>query len=488
MSDRSLGTYGWDTAFAVRIEDANRLLKRPTLQPKRFRSMADAQAGSPPPVAEWSFTSWALMEANGSEIVIATQFADGGLQYGGATVDLAGLGCLITCEMVLKPVGAAGKDPSRAHKLDPARPLSREWAAVDIQDDEGRLSFSDLANLRGCLDSWFRTEQALAEFEAHFAGLVINTAEAKDNLAWLTPRAVGFAGAIMADDSRAIGILARTDDSDVTGCSYQLSPYAIPDGAQASFVISAETFLRHMLMPALPHVFGGAADDYSIYDGNKIWNVRSLKLSFRTGDGHSFTGTIAPKKLDIALSGPELVLRIHDLAIPIDWGPFKKVQTFHFVMEHRLGLSLISPDGDSRHKVLSLTEAKEPQPKLSSEDSLGLEIAKSAVEFVALVGAAVASHFAGRGAAAKGFSKIASRFLAGLVFVVIEAAGSAVAHLPNIMADIERGSLEKLPDFSAFLNRSLRHICWPNATDYELTSAAFCDGVQIGVRLSTKTG
>lgn len=482
MSDRSLGTYGWDTAFAVRIEDANRLLTRPTSQPRQFRSVAEAQPGSPSPVAEWSFTPWALAEASGSQVVIATQLADGRLHYGGVTVDLAGLGCLITCEMVFKPVGSA------EHELDANGEPSREWAALDIQDNEGRLSFSDLANLRRCLDSWFRTKEARTEFKEHFSGLVINTVEAKHGLAWLTPRAVGFAGAIMSDNSRAIGILARTDGGDVTGCSYQLSPYAIPDGAQAGFVISAETFLRHMLMPALPHAFGGAADDYAIYDGNKIWNVQPLKLSFRTGDGKSFTGTIAPKKLDIALSGPELVLRIHDLAIPIDWGPFKKVQTFHFVMEHRLGLTLISPDADPEHKVLSLTETEEPQPKLSTEDSLGLDIAKAAVEFVALVGAAVASHFAGRGAAAKGFSKIASRFLAGIVFVVIEAAGYAVAHLPNIMADIDRGSLEKLPDFSAFLNRSLRHICWPNATDYELTSAAFCDGVQIGVRLSTKAG
>jgi hypothetical protein len=488
MSGRSLSTHGWDTVFAVRIEDANRLLRRQPAQPKRFRLEVDAKVGAPTAAAEWLFAPWAIEEASGSQVVITTQFAGGRLLHGEDTVDLAGLGCTITCEMVLKPVAAAGKGETRPHRLDPAGPPSEGWAAIDIQDDEGRLSFSHLDALIKCLGAWFQTEEALAEFEAHFAGLVINTAEAKDKLTWLAPRAVGFAGAIMADGSPAIGILARTAGGDIIGCSYQLSSYAIPDGAQAGFIISAETFLRNVLRPALPHAFAGTEDDYAVYDGNKIRNVRPVELQLKTGDGHRFYGTIAPGKLDIALFGPELVLRIHDLAIPIDWGPFKKVQTFHFVMEHRFGLTLMSPDGTPGHKVLSLTETKAPQPKLSNEDSIGLDIAKTAVEFVALVGAAVASHFTGRGAASKGLSKIASKVLAGIVFVAIEGAGYALTRLPDIMADIERGSLRKLPDFSAFLDRNLRHICWPNATDYELTSAAFCDSVQFGVRLSTKTG
>lgn len=482
MTDRSLDTYGWNTAFVLRVKDANRLLAKPASPPKRYRSVADAQT------AEWSFTPWMLAEASGSQVAIATQFAEGRLQYGGKTVDLAGLACTITCEMALKPVTRGRGDPSGTHKLDPAQTVARTWAEIDIRDDEGRLSFTDLTALLACLESWFRTAEALAEFDEHFAGLAVYTASAKDNPAWIVPRAVGFAGAIMVDGSPAIGILARTDDLNIVGCSYQLSPYAIPDGAQASFVISTETFLKHMLKPALPHTFGGAPGDYKIYDGNKIRNAAALELTFTTTDGRRFTGVIAPGKLDIVLSGPELVLTIHDLAIPVDLGPKKKVETIHIVAVHRLRLTLTSPDGKPAHKVLSLEHAGNPVVNLSTEESTGLVIAKIGVELATLIVASVAGYFAGRGLAARGISGIASKLLSGLLFIIIQAIGAGVGKVPDLLREIELNSLRDVPAFSAFLYLSLRHQLWPNPLEYEVTSAAFRDGVQIGVQLSTRTG
>jgi hypothetical protein len=152
-------------------------------------------------------------------------------------------------------------------------------------------------------------------------------------------------------------------------------------------------------------------------------------------------------------------------------------------MDHRLGLTLISPDDDPGHKVLALTERGKPSVNTSTEESMGLVIARLGIETVSVIGGAVAAHFTGRGAASKGLSKIASRILGGIVFFAIQAVGKAVTHVPDIIANIERGSLRNLPDFSSFLNLSLEHVRWPNATDYELTSAAFRDGLQIGVRL-----
>lgn len=486
MPDTAPDTYGWNTAFALRMEDANRLLARPATQTKRYR--ANASKGSPAPAAQWTFRPWRLAEASGSEVVIATQLAEGQLQNGGKTFDLEGLDCTITCEMVLKPVNRPGDDAKDAHTPQPVPGASRAWAQVEIDNEAGRLEFGDLVALQECLDLWFRTAEALAEFEAHFGGLVISTAEAKDDLAWTMPRAVGFAGAVLPDDSHAFGILARTDDRSIIGCSYQLSPFAIPDGAQAGFVISAETFLRHMLMPALPHVFGGRPGDYRIHDGTKVSNVAALHLSFTADNGRSFTGVIGPKQLDIALSGAELVLRIHNLAIPVDLGPFKKVETIHIEVTHRLGLTLKSPDDDPGHKVLSLVQTANPLVNLSTEESTALVVTKIGVDVVALILGAVASYFLGRGLAARGVSALASRLLAGLLFAIIQAIGFGITKLPDLTRAIELNALREIPAFSAFLIFGLRQVRWPTPTEYEVTSVAFRGGVQIGVRLVTKTG
>jgi Clostridium P-47 protein len=480
QAPRSIDTFGWDTAFALKVSDVNRLLRSGAPTPESFKFTHRAVGG------EWSFAPWNVSEASGSQICLALRFAGASLRRKGRTLPLADAVCAVTCEMVLKPLNRSG---GRTTNVPTPRPrASTKWALVEVVDDQDALLLPERADLQKFLDEWFRTPEALGEFERQFAGIRIDTVIADDDLAWLSPRAIGFAGAVSPDGDPLFGILARTLRDDVTGCPYQLSPYAIPEGAHAGLAISAETFLSQLMLPALGHVFMPGSDDpaghFSIHDRNKLRNTTRLDVPFTTKDGAKYTGSIAPNQFDVALTGDVLTITIHDMTVPVDLGPIRDVATMHLRVEYRLGLRLAAPKDDPRHTVLTLFERAPPTVTDSTQKKLGLQIAEISIEIAGAILAAVAAYFAQRVLGNRGVKPFVTKLVAALTMVIVGIIGDRIAHIPDgIIADFEAGALKKLPDFSRFVAVALGNIRWPKDVRYRAVSAEFCDCALIGIAL-----
>ncbi len=485
QSTRSIDTFGWDTAFALKVSDVNRLLRSGAPTPKSFAFGHHGVDG------EWSFAPWTVSEASGSQICLELRFAAATLRRKDRTLPLTGVICAVTCEMVLKPVDRPVEGRT-TNIPTPRRGAGAKWAQVEVVDDQKTLALPERADLQAFLDAWFRTPEALDEFERQFAGIRISTFVARDGLAWLKPRAIGLAGATSPDGDPLFGVLARTLRDDVTGCPYQLSPYAIPRGADAGLAISAKTFLSQLMLPALGRVFDPDAKDpaahFSIHERNKVLNKVHLRVPFTTKDGHKYTGTIAPQQFELALAGSELAIAIHDMAVPVDLGPIRGVASIHLTVEHRLGLCLIAPENNPRHAVLSLFERAPATVTQSVQKTVGLVVAEISAEIVTAILAAVAAYFTQRALAASNVKPFVARLVAALVLVIVGALGKGIAHIPDIIAYFESGSLEKLPDFSRLVDVALQEIRWPADVTYRAVSAEFCDCALIGVRLEERRG
>ena len=326
MTARSIDTFGWDTAFALKVSDVNRLLLSGARDRREFTFPQTAVQG------QWSFAPWTVRDASGSQICLELRFAEAAVKRKDRTLPLAEVTCEVTCEMVLKPLNRSGD--GRTTNVPTLRPrTSTKWALVEVVDDKKVLSLPERADLQKSLDEWFRTPEALGEFERQFAGIRIDTVIADDDLAWMKPRAIGFAGAVSPDGDRLFGVLAKTLHDDVTGCPYQLSPYGIPEGAHAGLAISAETFLSQLMLPALGHVFVPGSDDpaehFSIHDRNKLRNTTRLDVPSRRRTAPSIRAPLRRISSTSLSRATSVTITIHDMTVPVDLGPIRDVATMH---------------------------------------------------------------------------------------------------------------------------------------------------------------
>jgi hypothetical protein len=474
MAEGGVDTYNWDTVLALRLPDVNRLLARDAATFPCYQ--LSHTAGGVTTTLGWSFAGWTLADVDGTDIQVTTTFGE--LQVDGQPFDVTGLTLTVACRLLIKPALDGHVDPAGKH------PLRCADAQVQLDDQAAARPSSQsdrLSDVEDGLEAWFKGPEGLACLNAHFDGLTIR---ASGRGSFLTPKERRYAGAMLADDTVAFGTLAKTLKSDVTGCPLQLSPYAIPAPAKAGFLISAEVFLANMLRPALPGVFGGdpahPERTYSVYDGNKLRNEVELRMSFATEDGKHFTGIIDPKHLVVTLTGSQLDLSIRNIAVPVNF-ILKGVETIYIDIAHSLGLGLIESDSAPAHKVLSFVEKAPPVVTKRTEPGLVVTLVQPALALAGTIAAIFAARVGAGWAAGKAWSWLTQRLIAVLCASLVEAATFALASIPDIIAHLDRGSLEHLPDFTTVLDQGLRDMQWARDVRFVPVSATFNDHVQIGL-------
>jgi hypothetical protein len=133
------------------------------------------------------------------------------------------------------------------------------------------------AALEEILSEWF-TEN-LAEFNHVFAGISLApTLAASAQYAWISPTGTGYA---VVDEGTAassiFGVLSTALHNDIPA-NHQVSPNAIPDGADAGFVIAGPDFLRQMMLAGARQIFDGAPESAFLItpDGLSITNTQTV--------------------------------------------------------------------------------------------------------------------------------------------------------------------------------------------------------------------
>ena len=161
-----------------------------------------------------------------------------------------------------------------------------EPAVAVIQIVNDPASGIAAAVLPDLLSTWFNTN--IGEFNHVFAILDLSPVVAKQtNYTWMLPTSTSYAVTDQGTmDSSVFGVLTMVQNN-APGQNHQVSPYAIPSGGDAGFLISGPNFMKYMLLGGAQIIFNNApASNFTITnDGLTITNnARILFGKFHMSD------------------------------------------------------------------------------------------------------------------------------------------------------------------------------------------------------------
>lgn len=484
-------TYGWDTVFAITILAASEALMKRASSPTYTATIPVSDATA---TLTWNLTQWEIIDVpDGGSMTIRMKFGPGSTLVAPLTPPGSGLGTyrLDTAEFDCEVTFLAYFTEATAgvHLLKARTANAGAWASVKLKTPAG-FGFNTSIMLT-LLTDWFNNApEAVLLFDEEFLSLDMN--EAVDNeLVWLKPKHMGFAGGTMADGvTKAIGLLAMTERQDPAkqrspaGARLALSPYLIPAGATAAFQMSRELVMANMFLPTTAATFGhdekNADGTFQLSaDGSQIRNVKATSFTEEI-DGATRNVSIDTGNLTVTLDGDQLNMAIRPLTVETHILGLLVDAT----IDERLEMTLIERDADSKTFMLM---NRDPQTPAMSHRYNGTATITLGVigAVIAVVGAALAVVGV-KGALANklGLSAFAAKYTARAVGFAAALAGVLISLITTIITSAEPDDVKKLPSIDNLLNTALARIKWPSSTRIKFVaeSGSFANGIRIVVR------
>lgn len=374
-----IDTFGWHTVAAVSYSEINRAIAASGSAPQSFSATsADGTVSA----SNVGFGAWTIaLGGSGGDISMEIAVAGGSIT---GPFGESGANATLPLTATTFPLVVKAQYVSRGSSSVVDLMLDHQAVIVGAYSGNAPTA-SALANaaLRGLLQQWLSAN--LRDFAMVFASVDLDAKYVNAGLSWLQPSFRGYAvseppvGATM--DNCVFAVLCLIDgELPPSNISYAVSPYAIPNGNKAAFLLSGEKFLEHMMLGALPVMFdnvpaGGSNDYFKIADsGAQITNTKAVSFkSLKLENGNTVSPTVDPLNFTIELDGNDLIMSVADMSFGYSSGV-----TAHL---NYVCHSTVSLDSE---KKLSLTVETQSGGG-SMEVSKGLEIAEFVTGGIALL-------------------------------------------------------------------------------------------------------
>ena len=533
-------TNDWDTVFALKIKDVNRIILKNKPALGHFTQTSKGAAGSFKIDGELGGFQIVApsgdVATGGTSLPVTVPILSGTFSatpLGGELVNFKLDGGALQVELKLN----GGKVMMESGLLTP------NPEDVTLQDVTG-LPFTDvtaISQLKALFVEYFKATSKL--FATEFAKIQLSSGtpapvDAKTDLTWLEPTTVAYATYLpVGDFSNAVfGILAMTENRLPPSGTAVLNSGLIPVGADCGFVISKKRFLSKFILPALPALFDGASvGDFSINDeGKAIYNVKALNFSpmnvTKAGGEATATPDIDAKNFTIAMEGAALDMHLVDFHYT--WSPgvdvyvdYKESSSLQLSNE-QLSLKRLSSTTKSRSEISTaleggliaagivvqilctgagvaigiaveeageavVTTAVEEGTELASMQvvTLGAEgtdaAAQGAEQAEVTVAAAEVSNtntvIKSAGFLARNRFKILGGVLGGFTGIVV---GGLVGSLSFILGKVAEGNSGSIPALDAFALKAMESVKWPYVKSIALTSVTLNNSLQLGGKVT----
>ncbi len=258
-------TFGWDTAFAIPVQNTNAAIVRAGSSPPGFSGTGTDPLSGATYTVSGTFGPWQVaLGGSGALINFAIPISTLTLKTSVRQVSFTGGEVGIQIRLHYLPQAAAA-GPAQGTLHD----LKVKGTTADKIDDPVAtilaLQFPDpkfnaiSGAITPVLAEWFNDH--LVDFDHVFATVNLNRTADKGQFAWLLPTATSYAFISPATNptpaNSYLGILNMTQGRSATGLNQELSPNIVPAGSIAGFLISSERLLSDLLLPNLPTVFPG---------------------------------------------------------------------------------------------------------------------------------------------------------------------------------------------------------------------------------------
>jgi Clostridium P-47 protein len=448
-------TYGWDTVFAIHIDDVNSELRKPGVCPAAFCSTQDGIDIS------GMFGPWQVCLGGGAEnIHFAVPILTGQLTFQGNTASMNGATATIELKLQYVPqqTTSSGGPNNLVVKTTPDTPEGPVVSVLDLSfsgPDPGTMAKSLMI---GGLTDWFNANLQL--FTHIFASVDLNDQLDQGQYQWLAPTYTGYAyvdGATTQD--AMLGVLSMTQSHSAANLVAQLSPYAIPSGARSGFTISQSNFLSQMILPSLPGAFPGAqASDFALSsDGSAVVNVNTVNTQSVEHDGITYQPVV--QSLSVTVSGQEIQISVNT---QMEISPGINVNVTNMTY---LALQL---DVSSGSPKLTWVQTRDPVSEQSTDLSPGVQIGAAVLALIALLITAILSVLT------DGAFFIIASIIVGLVIGLASAT-------PEMIAAIAGGAVgSEVPSITALVLNATSTIQWSGSGAFQVTSAGLNGSFQLG--------
>lgn len=305
-------TEGWDTVSAITYTAVNEAIAKLGSYPKNFKQAADDNSV----VASGEFTGWKITTGGSGPLIhVELTVANGKLvPEGEPPKSFQGS---VEIELQSEFVPQAGKPSALDLKLTKKAPVTATGANLP------GLSKMYASATKDLIATWLSSH--LDEFNHVFATVNLDRQLLKDGIPWLAPSFQGYAVAEpmpphATPDSSVFAVMCLIDGRQPgPGMAEQISPFAIPSGHKAGFLISQGKFLEHIMLPGLGMLFKGLdgknLSDYFEVAGNGtlIQNKSQLTMRDYTLGGKTVAPIVDVGKFQIQCGATELQLSIYDM-------------------------------------------------------------------------------------------------------------------------------------------------------------------------------
>lgn len=466
MANQKADTYGWDTAFGIRVDDVNAAIKRAKSSPTAFQAVGEDALSGTKFTVSGSFGDWRItLGGSGKLIHMATPVTTMDVKGGSAAFTFSEGAFVIEVRLHYlphtdQPAGSTGTfhDLQVKHVSDDPHnePIVTIVSSTFPQANYGAVQ----VDVENAIRDWFN--ENLKDFTHVFATVNLNRTADKGQFKWLLPTYTSYAyidGA--TEDASILGILCMTDGRSAAGKVEEISPNVIPPGSRAGFLISSERFLSEMVLPSMGIVFKGSnPSDYALATDNKSITLKGnnpVQLDDITHDGKTYAPIL--KSLTIATTDERLMLDATTMVEP-SWEIYAYS---HNVSAYNIVLHTLN-NGKQTLYYQPPPAPYQPTEEHWTEKGEGVEITEIIQKIIAALLILVI------GIATDGAGFVAAALIIGLL--------SGVAN--EIPAMIAAANTDDAPPIDMLQFNCVDPLQWADQQDFTLDQAALNESLQLG--------
>jgi hypothetical protein len=460
-------TYGWDTVSAVRVGDMNRTIREAGSSPKSFEQELDHGAGH----VRGGFGDWQIDSGGDGRLIhVAIPLEGVDASYGGQTWQGDAL-ARVEVQLHFVPHGPpqansqslrhalvvrTAQDARRLTALPgvaaPANVPIANVLEVEYEqeaDDPGMLVTT---MIKLGLTEWLCAN--LDQFTHVFATVNIHQVATEDAFFWLKPTYATYVFlACPNPDDSVFGILCRTGERSPDDLIEQISPYAIPPGVEAGFLLSPGRMLGDMMARSLPEVLDGLKlRDIKVDEQhNRLKVDKKVKLQkVKDKDGREVEPVL--EQLEVELRERELIMK-STISSKVSPGITSVGESQCF---YNIGL-VTKRDGT---RTLGYRESRKPIKRDYTRKDKGVTI----LEWMLMIGGIIV-----------GVAMIWNGVGVGLIIAALAIGGVGLT-----LKVIEAVHRDDAPAIDVFVEQATESITWSNGSTFDLISAELNGALQMG--------
>lgn len=443
-------TYGWDTVFAMHIDDVNAAIADRKTSPVSFAQDDPAEGFA----IVGSFADWSIVPGgDGDLICLALPIDDVLITSPGGPWKAAGtIRAMIRLDLV-HDAEVAERRHLKVRLLPPAPGVPVATVVGASFHDPAPPFIADTA-LRMLMQDWLNAH--LDEFDHVFSTIDLNRLAASGAFQWMQPTDVAYAYTDLGTQTDgALAILSMTGGRSSAGLVQQVSNACVPAGHLGSLLINKARVIEQLLLPTIPLSYQGAkAGDFVLSTaGNSISTGAGSVAFIVINDGHDYSASI--ENLSVRVEGTEL---IYDVTTKTDLSPgvrawCRTVNRLNMVLDQ-------AADGG---QTIAFGDAMPPDITHWTDHDSGIDLAEKILAIAAIVASLVATVLTD--GAAAGTLALAIGFASGVLMVTETA--------------IEQASKNKAPEITAALLDATASIKWPYGSGFVLSAAGLNDSLQL---------